>query len=81
VSRRRARLFNTVALLALGLAAAPAAYAQPAASDAVALEFPNQSFPENLPSAEIAALYPQSWTTYASAPGRNAVFPMPATAP
>ncbi len=47
----------------------------------VALEFPSQYFPDNLPLATTEKYYPQSWTTYASNQGRNAVFAMPDAAP
>ncbi|MGC9199840.1 MAG: PQQ-binding-like beta-propeller repeat protein [Acidobacteriaceae bacterium] len=47
----------------------------------VAMEFPYQYFPANLPSDATAKLYPSAWTTYASNPGRNPAFPMPANAP
>ncbi len=82
--RRKARLLGAVGAMALGLATIPAAYADsgaPAVSDPVAAEFPNQSFPENLPTAAIARFYPTGWTTYAANPGRNPVFPLPGDAP
>ena len=51
------------------------------ASDAVAQEFANQSFPENLPDPALASLYPQEWKSYGSSSGRNSVFPLPDSAP
>ncbi len=47
----------------------------------VTAEFPSQYLPENLPSAGLAAHFPGVWTTYASNPGRNAVFALPKDAP
>ncbi len=55
--------------------------AQDLPQDAVAAEFPNQYFPENLPDASLATYFPNRWTTYASNQGRNAVFPLPGSAP
>jgi len=49
--------------------------------DAIAAEFPYQFLPQNLPAPSLAQYYPQSWTTYASNQGRNAVFAMPKNAP
>jgi PQQ enzyme repeat len=49
--------------------------------DAVAVEFPSQYIPENLPTAGVARYYPQTWTGYASNQGRNAVFAVPDDAP
>jgi outer membrane protein assembly factor BamB len=83
-ARRKALVLNALGAMALGLPAMPAAHAQPAApnaSRAVADEFPNQYFPENLPAAEVSGFYPRSWPTYAANPGRNPVFPMPDKAP
>jgi polyvinyl alcohol dehydrogenase (cytochrome) len=48
---------------------------------AVAGEFPDQYLPQNLPDARLAAFFPKTWTTYASNPGRNAVFNLNASAP
>ena len=48
---------------------------------AVAQEFPNQNFPENLPASDVAQYFPKEWKTYASVSGRNAVFPSSASAP
>lgn len=56
------------------------AQASPAAQ-AVAAEFPNQYFPENLPAAGVSAYFPKTWTTYAANSGRNAVFSLPDHAP
>jgi len=55
--------------------------AKDASEDSIAAEFPNQYFPENLPDGTLTAYFPKRWTTYASNPGRNAVFPLPETAP
>jgi len=49
--------------------------------NAVSAEFPYQYFPENLPDASTAQLYPSTWTTYASNAGRNPAFQMPVNAP
>ncbi len=51
------------------------------AKRAIAAEFPSQYLPENLPSPSLTRYYPQTWTTYASNSGRNAVFSLPAHAP
>ncbi len=48
---------------------------------AIAAEFPSQYLPQNLPAASLVRDYPQTWTTYASNRGRNAVFALPAHAP
>jgi len=87
--RRKALLLNAIGAMTLALVAVSASHAQTAAPDAsnpvagnpVADEFPNQSFPANLPSAEAAGFYPQSWATYAANPGRNPVFPLSGSAP
>jgi polyvinyl alcohol dehydrogenase (cytochrome) len=68
-----------IALLSL-LCSSCAAHGQTATS-AVAQEFPYQHFPENLPGNNVALFFPQSWKTYGSVSGRNAVFPLPASAP
>ncbi|MDA8327654.1 MAG: PQQ-binding-like beta-propeller repeat protein [Betaproteobacteria bacterium] len=47
----------------------------------VAAEFPDQYFPQNLPDPAIAVLFPQTWTTYAANPERNAVFALSGNAP
>jgi outer membrane protein assembly factor BamB len=49
--------------------------------DPVAAEFPDQYFPQNLPDPAFAARFPQTWTTYAANPGRNAVFALSGNAP
>ena len=49
--------------------------------EAVAAEFPYQYLPQNLPAGSLVQYYPQTWTTYASNPGRNAVFALPKDAP
>src|SRR5487761_1234457 len=51
------------------------------ATTAVAQEFHYQHLAENLPGNDIAQYFPQSWKTYGSVSGRNAVFPVPASAP
>jgi outer membrane protein assembly factor BamB len=74
----------TVSLSVLACVAVRAAHSQPSlqsVSDPVTLEFPNQYFPENVPSPNIAALYPQTWPTYAWNSGRNAVFEVSESAP
>ena len=83
ISRRRAHLTASVGVLTIGLAVAPGAGARAADDPApqVGAEFANQSLPQNLPAADVARLYPQGWTTYAATAGRNAVFPLPDTAP
>ena len=50
-------------------------------ASAVAKEFANQYFPENLPDPNLARFYPSDWKTYGSAPGRNPVFSVPSAAP
>lgn len=75
------RLLLVSALALLGLDPASGQTQPTAAPSPVAQEFPNQYFPENLPSADMARLYPQSWMTYAANAARNPVFPMPDTAP
>lgn len=55
--------------------------AEPTMASGVATEFPNQWFPANLPSGNIAAFYPHEWATYAASPERNPVFTMPTNAP
>jgi polyvinyl alcohol dehydrogenase (cytochrome) len=76
-------LIGTVLLLMFCVAdlAQPAAAQQNSSPDPVAAEFPSQYFPENLPEASMAANFPTNWSTYASNAGRNAVFPLPASAP
>lgn len=69
----------SVALLTLSCPCHPAV-AQTGANP-VAQEFPNQYFPENLPDSSVAQYFPKAWKTYASNSGRNAVFPVPASAP
>ncbi len=73
-------LAAVIALAAVSLTTCPATLAQ-TSHDLVAQEFPNQYDPGNLPDSRMASLYPKQWTTYASAPGRNAVFPLPGSAP
>ena len=53
----------------------------PSSSNPVAGEFSNQYLPENLPDSQLAQYFPQEWKTYASNMGRNAVFPLSASAP
>lgn len=82
--RRGVRRRHAVAALAITLAAASGAQAQqpaPTPAEQTADEFASRFVPQNLPPADVARLYPQSWTTYAASPGRNAVFPLPDTAP
>ncbi len=50
-------------------------------ADPIAAEFPYQYYPENLPDPGLARYFPKTWTTYASNPGRNAVFSVPRNAP
>ena len=71
----------TVAVLNASTSASHAQTPKDATPDPVAAEFQNVSLPQNLPSAEIAALYPKSWTTYSANAGRNAVFDLPDSAP
>jgi len=78
-------LFFAVALMFamawLGQPQTTAAQGNDSSKDAVAAEFPSQYLPQNLPSDSLARYYPQTWTTYASNPGRNAVFALPEDAP
>lgn len=80
---RSARTVVASAALTLGLLSlsCPCHTASAQASDAVAQEFPNQNFPENLPGSDVAQYFPKEWKSYASSTGRNAVFPLPASAP
>jgi polyvinyl alcohol dehydrogenase (cytochrome) len=82
--QRRTLMLNTVAALAFAFSAVSATQvraAEPTPSDAVAAEFPNQFFPENLPATNVVGFYPHDWTTYAATAGRNPVFAIPADAP
>jgi outer membrane protein assembly factor BamB len=57
-------------------------FAQSSSSaSAIAQEFANQDFPENLPDPNLARFYPSEWKTYGSVPGRNPVFSVPSFAP
>jgi outer membrane protein assembly factor BamB len=67
--------------LILSAGACVAQNAASAGAEAVAQEFVNQNFPENLPAQSVTSYYPQAWKTYGSSAGRNAVFPAPASAP
>ncbi|MEJ2007685.1 MAG: PQQ-binding-like beta-propeller repeat protein [Acidobacteriota bacterium] len=58
-----------------------AAQSSVSSKDAIAAEFPSQYLPQNLPGESLARYYPQTWTTYASNQGRNAVYALPADAP
>jgi len=82
---RRRLQFGAVLLLLgviwFGAPKAAAAGRPDATRNAVAAEFPYQYLPQNLPAAGLARYYPQTWTTYASNQGRNAVFSMPKDAP
>jgi hypothetical protein len=74
---RHRTLLSTISFLLLGLSAVSATQvlaAEPTPSDAVAAEFPNQFFPENLPGADVVDFYPHDWTTYAANAGRNPVY-------
>ncbi|MCL5005980.1 MAG: PQQ-binding-like beta-propeller repeat protein [Acidobacteria bacterium] len=82
---RRRRLFAAVLLLFAGAwltqPRTGAAQGRNSTLDAIAAEFPYQYLPQNLPSASLARYYPQTWTTYASNQGRNAVFALMEGAP
>lgn len=81
---RKAGLLGVLAIPAVALLGFEPARAQTppeAAANPVAKEFPNQYFSENVPSEDMARLYPQSWLTYGANAGRNPVFPMPDNAP
>lgn len=84
-SLRRVRAAAVTA--AVGMAAllpftlAPANAAAQSTTGPVAQEFPNQYFPENLPGNDVAQYFPREWKTYGSIAGRNAVFPLTASAP
>lgn len=80
----RARLLISAAIAAFGVSALVGAWAQssePPERNPVAEEFPNQYFPKNLPSPELAEAFPKNWPTYAANAGRNAAFSLPASAP
>ncbi len=82
ILRATSALFSKSAgAAALGVALACSGAAMAAPDNPVGAEFARQSLPENQPPPDIAALYPQTWTTYAATPGRNAVFPLSAEAP
>lgn len=71
-------------MLVAGIAGVGPAFSQAQRTDVsnpVASQFANQYFQENLPPENLIRFYPQSWTTYASGPGRNAVFPVADSAP
>jgi outer membrane protein assembly factor BamB len=68
-----------IVLLTLAVAAS-SAHAQ-SGRNPVAQEFPNQYLPKNLPDPHLAEYFPHEWTTYAANMGRNAVFPLSASAP
>ena len=82
--RRRSRFAAVLALFAIGWLAQPGtsvAQGRNSTKDAIAAEFPYQYLPENLPRSSLARYFPQTWTTYASSQGRNAVFALPERAP
>jgi len=82
---RRLLKFGMVLLLLgvawIGAQEASAAGRPDSTRDAIAAEFPHQYLPQNLPAPGLARYYPQTWTTYASNQGRNAVFALPEDAP
>jgi polyvinyl alcohol dehydrogenase (cytochrome) len=83
-AQRSLGLTVVLALLALGWLVRPSTLAaqQPGTvSGRAAAEFPNLSYPENLPDPALAAYFPRTWTTYGSNAGRNAVFALPQGAP
>ncbi|MDE3135546.1 MAG: PQQ-binding-like beta-propeller repeat protein, partial [Acidobacteriota bacterium] len=84
-SKQYGKAFYAVMILAacawLALPRSIFAHQEDPSAKPVTAEFPSQYFPENLPSAEIASQFPAVWTTYASNPGRNAVFELPKNAP
>lgn len=83
-TRRRWQMAAVLLLFAAAWLApqtAASAQAGDAARKAVATEFPYQYLPQNLPAKNLAGYYPKTWTTYASNPGRNAVFALPKDAP
>lgn len=77
---RRVLALSTLSLGLISLSCAPP-LASAQTNSAVAQEFPNQNFPENLPDADMARHFPQEWKAYASSSGRNAVFPVSGSAP
>ena len=82
--RRRVRRRQAAAALAITLAAASGARAQqpaPPPAGQVSDEFAPRIVPQTPPTADLARLYPQSWTTYAAGPGRTAVSALPEPAP
>jgi hypothetical protein len=80
---QRSRLLSFLLLSTLLPLASYPAFGQSAEKTqaAVAEEFPNQYFSENIPSADVMRFYPQQWTTYGSNAGRNAVFSVAEDAP
>ncbi len=83
VKRSAAHLLTLLILGGIGsnFWAQASASGQEQSGDPVAAEFPYQYFPQNLPDPAIAALYPQTWPTYAANQGRNAVFALSGDAP
>lgn len=83
--RPKARNPIVAAIVALGVSsvsvAARAQAPETPPDNPVAAEFANQYLPKNLPSPELTGYYPQNWPTYAANTGRNASFPLPASAP
>lgn len=80
-SIRRIGPTSLVGLAALLFLVLPSCADCQTAPDPVAQEFPNQNFRNNLPSSDLAQLYPHDWKAYASASGRNAAFTLPDSAP
>ena len=79
---RRATVSTTVGLaVLLSIFLLPNSGIAQSSSDPVAQEFPNQNFPQNLPDESLAQNFPHDWKTYGSFSGRNAVFPLPTSAP
>ena len=73
--------FMLVALVMYRIILVGQAQAQETVINPVNKEFPNQFFSENLPNRALSKYFPQSWTTYAFNPGRNATFTVSKTAP
>jgi polyvinyl alcohol dehydrogenase (cytochrome) len=84
-SKQYRKAFYVVMILAacawLALPRSIFAHQEDSSANPVKAEFPSQYFPGNLPTGEIASQFPAVWTTYASNPGRNAVFGLPKDAP
>jgi hypothetical protein len=81
VNRSAAHLLTLLILGGIGSNswAQVSASGQEQSGDPVAAEFPYQYLPQNLPDPAIAALYPQTWPTYAANQDGTLCLPFPVT--